>query len=189
MNKFIAGGCIIAICCFSACANKEPDYDSTLTNTDTSKPVTIISDSQNLSKRDTTMPGSGKVIIPPLTEQAVNQTSSTPTKPGMNPPHGQPNHRCDIAVGAPLNSPIPKSVTPPVSTTTNTPAQNTTGKTVTPSGMNPPHGEPGHRCDIAVGASLNLPVTKLPSPTIAPVPEPAPVTVPPQKVVNDKNKN
>lgn len=27
---------------------------------------------------------------------------------GINPPHGQPNHRCDIPVGAPLNSPLAK---------------------------------------------------------------------------------
>ncbi|MFT5254085.1 MAG: hypothetical protein ACI87N_003148 [Flavobacteriales bacterium] len=26
------------------------------------------------------------------------------TAKGMNPPHGEKNHRCDIAVGAPLNS-------------------------------------------------------------------------------------
>ena len=24
------------------------------------------------------------------------------TPPGMNPPHGQEGHRCDVAVGAPL---------------------------------------------------------------------------------------
>ena len=35
--------------------------------------------------------------------QPVQQsTTVAPTAPGMNPPHGQPGHRCDIAVGAPL---------------------------------------------------------------------------------------
>jgi len=38
---------------------------------------------------------------------------------GMNPPHGQPNHRCDIAVGQPLSLPIAKTkavtVPPPAS--------------------------------------------------------------------------
>jgi len=39
--------------------------------------------------------------------------------PGMNPPHGEPGHRCDIAVGAPLNSKpatvttAPASIAPP----------------------------------------------------------------------------
>jgi hypothetical protein len=72
----------------------------------------------------------------------------------MNPPHGQPNHRCDIAVGAPLNSPVAAKPA-----TTNAQPQVTMKEvpntTKTAPGMNPPHGEPGHRCDIAVGAPLN----------------------------------
>ena len=67
----------------------------------------------------------------------------------MNPPHGQPGHRCDIAVGSPLNS-------APAKTTSATNNTATTKSTVAP-GMNPPHGQPGHRCDIAVGAPLNSP--------------------------------
>ena len=83
-------------------------------------------------------------------------SQKTATAPGMNPPHGEPGHRCDIAVGAPLNSaPASKTTTPapaPAPVAVNTqPAQ----PTVTAPGMNPPHGEPGHRCDIAVGAPLN----------------------------------
>ena len=40
-------------------------------------------------------------------EQLNNNTTqatlpSTPTGVTLNPPHGQPGHRCDIAVGAPL---------------------------------------------------------------------------------------
>ena len=34
--------------------------------------------------------------------QSAQQTTQTQTAPGMNPPHGQEGHRCDIAVGAPL---------------------------------------------------------------------------------------
>jgi hypothetical protein len=41
------------------------------------------------------------------------------TKPGMNPPHGQAGHRCDIAVGAPLNSPSNKDVAAPATTNSN----------------------------------------------------------------------
>jgi hypothetical protein len=40
--------------------------------------------------------------------KTVPQTTPSPTAAGLNPPHGQPNHRCDIAVGAPLNSPPAK---------------------------------------------------------------------------------
>lgn len=91
------------------------------------------------------------------------QAQPTTTAPGMNPPHGQPNHRCDIAVGAPLNS--PKAATPaptpapvqqptPQGKATVTPVDMSSGTTATPPGMNPPHGQPGHRCEIAVGAPL-----------------------------------
>jgi hypothetical protein len=99
-----------------------------------------------------------------------NQQSITPnpvvTKPGMNPPHGQPNHRCDIAVGAPLNSPASKtkpstnSIQPTFTTTktqtTSTPAilSPNAATTVTEPGMNPPHGQTGHDCAVAVGAPL-----------------------------------
>jgi hypothetical protein len=68
---------------------------------------------------------------------------------GMNPPHGKPGHRCDIAVGAPLSS-------APGNANTNYQEVNlSTGK------LNPAHGQPGHRCDIAVGVPLNSPPGKL----------------------------
>jgi hypothetical protein len=84
--------------------------------------------------------------------------------PGINPAHGQPGHRCDVAVGAA----IPKTAAPAKTTTTNSPvispvSQNTpfiqpqtaTPTTVAGDGLNPAHGQPGHRCDIAVGKPLN----------------------------------
>ena len=88
--------------------------------------------------------------------------TSGPIAAGMNPAHGQPNHRCDIPVGAPLNSPATTTASKPVvqqqSQTVPTPAVTTTSTpaptTPTPEGMNPPHGQTNHRCDIAVGAPL-----------------------------------
>lgn len=88
--------------------------------------------------------------------------TSGPVAAGMNPAHGQPSHRCDIPVGAPLNSPPASTASKPVVqqqnqpvpaaavTTTSTPV----ATTPTPEGMNPPHGQTNHRCDIAVGAPL-----------------------------------
>lgn len=83
----------------------------------------------------------------------------------LNPQHGEPGHRCDIAVGAPLNAPATTStIQPNVPTAVPaapTAAANTETKKVTPNStpataaLNPKHGEPGHRCDIAVGAPLN----------------------------------
>ncbi len=91
--------------------------------------------------------------------QPVVQAKSYGTNTAPNPAHGQPGHRCDIAVGAPLNS-APTNTTAPTTTITNpspTPAQTVTTPTaniVTAPGMNPPHGQPGHDCAIAVGAPL-----------------------------------
>ncbi|WP_456312770.1 hypothetical protein [Pseudomonas shirazensis] len=111
----------------------------------------------------------------------VNSVAQTPvqTNPntvlssnaGMNPAHGQPGHRCDIAVGAPLNSAPTQGQTAtaqPMQNQTvqvNAPQQNVVTTTTTAAapvkvgkGMNPSHGQPGHRCDIPVGSPLNSPV-------------------------------
>ena len=111
-----------------------------------------------------TTPTGTTTQTPPVTQAPVK------VAPGMNPSHGQPGHRCDIAVGAPLNSAAKAPATPagtaasspytvtqtPTSPTLNSPATpallNPTGTTAP--GMNPAHGQAGHRCDIAVGAAL-----------------------------------
>lgn len=116
----------------------------------------------------TTAPAMDQVPVnaQPQTQQPVQvqpqqvQPQAQATAPGMNPPHGQPGHRCDISVGAPLNSPpgqkpaaAPTAVpTQAAAPTTITPVNN--ASIVTAPGMNPPHGQPGHRCDIQVGQPL-----------------------------------
>jgi len=89
---------------------------------------------------------------------------------GLNPAHGQPGHRCDIAVGAPLNSAPTQGQTAtaqPTQTIQVNPNQKNMVTTTTVAapvkvakGMNPSHGQPGHRCDIPVGSPLNSPVAK-----------------------------
>lgn len=111
---------------------------------------------------------------PVTTSQTLTPNPQVATKKGMNPPHGQPGHRCDIAVGAPLNSPPGNANKPKAGTaitqqidpskfTTQTTSQPTgapailnpdAAATTTAPGMNPPHGQPGHQCGIAVGAPL-----------------------------------
>jgi len=117
------------------------------------------------------VPAQETTQVPPASTQVAPQpvqqsTTVAPTAPGMNPPHGQPNHRCDIAVGAPLNSPkaaapAPHNAPNPNSlekvapkTAVSQPVQQSTTVAPTAPGMNPPHGQPGHRCEIAVGAPL-----------------------------------
>lgn len=91
-------------------------------------------------------------FTPPVTQP---QTAITTTvAKGMNPPHGQPGHRCDIPVGQPLSS---APVKPQATTTTPsiiTPTADNTPDTLFAKGLNPAHGKPGHRCDIAVGQPL-----------------------------------
>ncbi|MFV8342592.1 hypothetical protein [Flavobacterium sp. XS2P39] len=97
--------------------------------------------------------------VPTTATQNKALTTPAPIAKGMNPVHGQPGHRCDIPVGAPLNSPVSTAKNTPViqqqnqgvpTAVTSTP----TATTPTPEGMNPPHGQTNHRCDIAVGAPL-----------------------------------
>lgn len=108
----------------------------------------------------TTEIATAEALPPQPTTQTGNFLSSKPamTAGGINPAHGQPGHRCDIAVGAPLNSPAATKQTAAVQTAS--PVVTTTAAPVkTAAGMNPPHGQTGHRCDIAVGAPLNSPPT------------------------------
>ena len=90
------------------------------------------------------------------TDQNSQNMNPSAVAAGMNPAHGQPGHRCEIPVGAPLNgaapSNMPQKVAAPTPTVTTTAAPAET--VVTAEGMNPPHGQANHRCDIAVGAPL-----------------------------------
>src|SRR5690554_6394189 len=95
----------------------------------------------------------------------------------LNPPHGEPGHRCEILVGSPLNGPVvaetpaaapaPAQVEAPRTYSSMAPTienarrlnagqarQNTAPQTGEKPALNPPHGQPWHRCDIAVGAPL-----------------------------------
>ena len=119
------------------------------------------SDSSNVTNAQNSAPiimNNSAPVAPQSNTVSVNQTQ--PTAPGMNPPHGQPNHRCDIPVGAPLNSKKVEATTVKTTdnqTTTTAPIaapQNNAGSTTIAAGMNPAHGQPGHRCDIPVGAPL-----------------------------------
>ncbi|WP_026727026.1 hypothetical protein [Flavobacterium denitrificans] len=105
---------------------------------------------------------------PVVQTQTANPNTVLGETKGLNPAHGQPGHRCDIAVGAPLNSAPPQQgqvVAQPQVVQVNPNQKNVVTTTTTApvkvaKGMNPPHGQPGHRCDIPVGSPLNSPVVK-----------------------------
>ena len=137
-----------------------------------------------------------------LMDQAGVQSSPSPapmaTAPGMNPPHGQPGHRCDIPVGQPLNGkPAAAPTTQNINVGNNNVVQidpnavspgkitiDNNGKQIkTAPGMNPPHGQPGHRCDIPVGQ----PLSSKPAPAQQPAQNTVQVTPPPAPAPASQN--
>lgn len=110
------------------------------------------------------------VAAPVVQTQNTNPNTVLGETKGLNPAHGQPGHRCDIAVGAPLNSAPPQQGQATTTQSSQVVQVNPNQKNVVTTtvaapvkvgkGMNPSHGQPGHRCDIPVGAPLNSPVAK-----------------------------
>jgi hypothetical protein len=155
INISIILAMVLLMACSNSSANKPaaPGPDSGAIQPASAPPP---SSTESIVRSDN--PGSAAPGTVPRTETAT----------GMNPPHGQPGHSCEIPVGAPLSSipgtlPSPpavslQTVTPGSTQQGNVPAQTTVAQTAP--GMNPPHGQPGHSCEIPVGAPLSsIPVT------------------------------
>ena len=103
-------------------------------------------------------------------EPVVVNTTATP--PELNPAHGQPYHRCDIPVGSPLNTVASAKPAAQINRTGTSPTLENAARlngrrtnnpiapvganaNTTPPKLNPPHGQPFHRCEIPVGSPLN----------------------------------
>lgn len=156
---------------WASCQNDAPQTDATQTTpTETPapegsaslRPATAAEPANSPMLPSVASGNDAAATPPPATADAAKGSGK------VNPPHGQPGHRCDIAVGAPLDGTAPASkpattATQPApagvanaapTTITPKPAGGATTTTTAP-GTNPPHGQPGHRCDIAVGAPLD----------------------------------
>ena len=120
---------LFLIIIMGACSTPMPDIDNTLPVVKpTETPVTL----------ETNNPA-----VPPT---SVNNLA-------LNPPHGEPGHDCNIAVGAALNGASNSLNSPlPIMPGSNKPLDNSSTKGVR---LNPPHGEPGHDCNIQVGQPLS----------------------------------
>jgi hypothetical protein len=122
--------------------------------------LAFISCKNDSSSETTEQQGETMEVMTPAPAEFPSMDGSAPAG-NLNPPHGQPGHRCDIAVGAPLDGPTGggDNISPVIQSTPIdvTPAQPAAPQpAATGSGrVNPPHGQPGHRCDIAVGAPLD----------------------------------
>lgn len=83
------------------------------------------------------------------------------------PPPAPQNNSVPVT---PVATPAPQVVQAPANTNVQMAPQQIAPPQKVAKGMNPPHGQPNHRCDIAVGQPLSLPVSKtksvnVPSPT------------------------
>ncbi|MDQ3550130.1 MAG: hypothetical protein M3413_01240 [Bacteroidota bacterium] len=189
---------ILASVFFVACnQDSSPSTELYSTSTDTANPL-FNTASTPLDTTPALPP-----LQPTLNSQAAfapasnGQNASLPVanKPGvaLNPAHGQPGHRCELAVGAPLNGTAAKPNSPeinvkPAASSPAGPSPAITPSPVLPAGksagakLNPAHGQPGHDCKIAVGAPLDgsaaaKPISQnseikptIPSPGITPSP-------------------
>lgn len=143
----------------------DPDFKyeriQTAQSTDTGKELSQI-----------TLPGINTADKNPTTILPVSATSNSNTADkNLNPAHGLPGHRCELAVGAPLNNtpvtpPQPvQIVQQPQPAVVSKSPEVFNPKTTTGAGINPAHGQPGHRCEIAVGAPLNSATVTAPQQT------------------------
>ncbi len=139
MKKILLSTFVIAAISLSACQERVAEFDNSLPSVQ--------------SGNATSLPLAGDSAG---IEKAVIQPASVPAQPNgakstvaLNPEHGQPGHRCEIAVGAPLNSAPAAAAAPKMSLPTPQPI--VPGSSVT---LNPPHGQPRHDCSVQVGQPL-----------------------------------
>lgn len=162
-----------ALFCFvllTSCEERPASGPGTIATKPVSIPVTTPS----------TIPGNAGPV--PASNNIVTATTATSK---LNPAHGQPGHRCDVAVGAPLPDgpaqnakaalPASPAINPTVQTTPTLQTTPVVTTTAVAPGINPAHGQPGHRCDVAVGA----PIPKTAASNVKTATNPSPVVVPP----------
>ena len=146
---------------FSCKKELQPQDSSTNTATTTTGATTPTNAAGPSGPVSLGAPGS-----PQIQPVSAGGAQPKPVGKGMNPPHGQPGHRCDIPVGASLSTPPKATAAPPTQTLSVNKPTSGSQPAETPEllkapvpetapGMNPPHGQPGHKCEIPVGQPLN----------------------------------
>ena len=163
--KYLIGMLLSTILLFS-CGSNEADQDKDLNvaasasnSGDSLQPTSTTTGTAGVEVAGLTKASTGVVSMPQL-----NTGGAVAGKVALNPEHGQPGHRCELAVGAPLNSNAaqpaamqPTATITPMSVNGTAPvkAVNVPTKSSSSAALNPAHGAPGHRCEISVGAPLN----------------------------------
>ena len=162
MKRLLLPTCIICLLILSACGGNPPVQDP-YTTREIAPPAFV-------GVADTV-----KATGPTVSQQALPVAK---TQGALNPEHGKPGHRCEIAVGAPLNSPVQSAPVQATNQTQSIPALPAQPNVAPGMGaLNPEHGKPNHRCDLAVGAPLSSPVQsaplQIPAQTLPALPQPA----------------
>lgn len=147
-------------------SSDSPEVDKSIMPSDSGKAAIVpVSNAATVNMQQATVPAVTQAVpssqvVSSATTISADQASKAMPQAGLNPAHGQPGHRCEIPVGAPLNS-APAAAKPQVQTVTSSP-QAITAPATAPTAMpadpnaklNPAHGQPGHDCAIPVGAPL-----------------------------------
>ncbi len=117
----------------------------------------------NDEKKESTTEDTNETMSEKTVETPQSTTEASNGDVALNPAHGQPGHRCDIPVGQPLDGSGQQTQTnmqtqqsPVIKNSGSVPVNSNNNTNTTADGaVNPAHGQPGHRCDIPVGAPLN----------------------------------
>ena len=149
MKKYFAAIAVVAI---SACGgNNSPEIDRSIMP-DSAKTAAPAVNATPVNPGGQALPAPTPQQVKQAVTIPADQASKVVAGAGLNPAHGEPGHRCDIAVGAPLNS--APAAQPAVQATPPVQATPSAAPVATGAGLNPAHGQPGHDCSIPVGAPL-----------------------------------
>jgi hypothetical protein len=168
MNKYFILITVVVLGTMISCSPAQKESKTLPSQQQNQLPQTMLKadTSAIISSVPATVPATATLNEPSV----VNAT----TPPELNPAHGLPFHRCDIPVGSPLNAAAPAKPSQSISAPTvnrtgtaptlenaarlnNPQANNPTAPTVANTSkpkLNPPHGQPFHRCEIPVGSPL-----------------------------------
>jgi hypothetical protein len=152
----VAGCSIMAIACNSSEDNGAGAADNPASTVTENSADVSLNPEQGAEVNSLSQEVAASTTAAPAAQAA---TAAATTGQALNPPHGEPGHDCGLPVGAPLNSaPAPKADVKAAPQTSNPPAVQvapTANNASSGQKLNPPHGEPGHDCAVAVGAPLN----------------------------------
>lgn len=182
IRKYSVGLPLLAMLGVAACGGvaERPDVAPAPPASNAAVPAAAISAPATTASADTAAAmATGAAAAPSAGAAASSAAPVAATSAGaVNPPHGQPGHSCAIPVGAPMSSlpaggatgaaatttPItiepstqPQTTAPQVTIPQSTAPQSTSPQGSAPASgvrLNPPHGQPGHSCDVEVGTPL-----------------------------------